>query len=282
MYEKTPDTLVEDIYKLFEGPHKINEENLDLFVSGVRETLKTAIEEAGTKDTKALRMSVIGLPNRKLWYMMNTDVKQVNKPSDYIKFLFGHILEHLVLLLVREAGHVVEDEQKKVELEGVEGTIDCKIDGVLVDVKSASNHGIKKFKNDTLSHDDPFGYLGQISGYTEALGDEEAAFLIINKENGELVFRPVDSLDIIDASSRIKELKEVISSDTIPERCFEDKEDGKSGNRILTKNCEWCAYKFPCWSDANGGEGLKAYQYSNGLRYFTQVVKEPRVDEVEV
>src|SRR5690606_6702193 len=132
-----------------------------------------------------------GLPNRKLWYMMNTDVKQVNKPSDYIKFLFGHILEHLVLLLVREAGHVVEDEQKKVELEGVEGTIDCKIDGVLVDVKSASNHGIKKFKNDTLTHDDPFGYLGQISGYTKAVGDEEAAFLAINKENGELFYCPV-------------------------------------------------------------------------------------------
>ena len=72
MTNKTPDTLVKDIYSLFEGPHKVSEESLDHFVAGVKESIRTAIEEAGTKDTKALRMSVIGLPDRKLWYMMNS------------------------------------------------------------------------------------------------------------------------------------------------------------------------------------------------------------------
>ncbi len=36
------------------------------------------------------------------------------------------------------AGHEVTDEQKEVELEGLKGHIDCKINGRVVDIKTAS------------------------------------------------------------------------------------------------------------------------------------------------
>ena len=43
--------------------------------------------------------------------------------------------------------------------------MDCKIDGEVVDVKSASAMSFKKFKNGTLYEDDPFGYIAQLAGY---------------------------------------------------------------------------------------------------------------------
>lgn len=277
---KTVETLVEDIYDIFRGPHEIAEENLERFAAGVKEAVKSSLEEAGTKDTKALRMSVVGLPDRKLWYMVNDSTPQTLEPKDYIKFLFGHMLEHLLLFLTREAGHKVENEQLSIEVGGIPGTMDCEIDDVPVDCKSCSSHAIKKFRNDTLALDDPFGYIGQISGYAQAMGKDEAGFLAINKEAGEIVYLPVDSMDLIDVEERSKHLDKVLADPTPPERCYSDQEEGKSGNRILSKNCAWCFAKNKCWSDANGGEGLRVFQYSNGLKYFTEVSKEPRVEEV--
>ena len=64
-------------------------------------------------------------------------------PSTRIKFLYGHILEDLLILLSRVAGHTVTEEQKQVDVEGIKGHQDCKIDGELVDCKSASGFVFK-------------------------------------------------------------------------------------------------------------------------------------------
>jgi len=48
----------------------------------------------------------------------------------------------------------------------------------------------------------------------------------------------------------------------------------------LPTGCTYCPYKHDCWTDANEGKGLRAFRYSNGLKYFTKVVSEPRVEEV--
>ena len=57
----------------------------------------------------------------------------------------------------------------------------------MVDVKSASDFSFRKFSHRTLfKGDDPFGYIGQISAYMEALNFEEGAFFAINKNSGEL------------------------------------------------------------------------------------------------
>ncbi len=74
-----------------------------------------------------------------------------------MRFLYGHLIEEMVLALTKLSGHSVTDEQKQAEVEGIKGSMDCKIDGVLTDVKSASPYGFKKFKDGSLIDDDPFG-----------------------------------------------------------------------------------------------------------------------------
>ena len=51
--------------------------------------------------------------------------------------------------------------------------MDCKIDGVVTDVKSVSTFGFKKFKDGSLAYDDPFGYVAQIKGYAHSEGETE-------------------------------------------------------------------------------------------------------------
>ena len=46
--------------------------------------------------------------------------------------------------------------------------MDCKIDGIVTDVKSASSFGFKKFKDGQLAIDDPFGYIDQIKAYAHS------------------------------------------------------------------------------------------------------------------
>jgi len=90
----------------------------------------------------------------------------------------------------------------------------------------------------------------------------------------------VDDFDLIKASDRIEHLKKMVLLDHPPEKCYNDIADGKSGNRTLTSNCGYCPFKFDCWADSNGGTGLRVFQYSNGSKYFTEVTREPRVDEI--
>ena len=229
-------------------------------------------------------MSSIGKPDRQLWYEANSP-PQDRKYFDYatlIKFLYGSILEELLVLFVRVAGHDIKNLQQEHEIEGVYGHQDAEIDGVVVDFKSASGRSFVKFKNGTLHDSDPFGYIGQLSAYAQAQGKNEAMFVVIDKQNGEITTYPLHELEMIDATKRIKHLKQVIKNTDKPEKCYSDVEDTVKGNRKLAIGCIYCQYKKGCWSDANGGMGLRAFKYANGTRFLTQVNKLPNVEEVEV
>ena len=164
------------------------------------------------------------------------------------------------------------------EIDGVKGHIDAKIDGIVIDVKSASPFGFKKFKDYSLLENDPFGYLYQISGYGQCLTPgEEVAFLACDKVTGDLALMNVSPSvsQEYDAKERISYLKKVVSSPEMPERCYPDEPDGKSGNRKLGTNCSYCAFKKECWP------GLRTFLYSTGPRYLTTVNELPRVYEVK-
>ena len=121
-----------------------------------------------------LRMSNIGRPQRQLWFDMKRDSYGGGvSPPTMIKFLYGHILERVVLFLTELAGHEVTDEQKEIKVSGILGHMDCKIDDEVVDIKSASNFSFRKFKNSTIENDDPFGYVEQVSGYVQAEGKDK-------------------------------------------------------------------------------------------------------------
>ena len=283
---KTIDTLVEDIYNLFE-PSIINqisekdlEKHLKEFTKNVTNNIKTVLNEQPRKKRK-LSLSSIGKPTRQLWYdkHSNSEARPL-APSTRIKFLYGHILEDLLILLSRVAGHTVTEEQKEVEVEGIKGHQDCKIDGVLVDCKSASGFAFKKFANNRLADDDPFGYIAQISAYSEGNGVNEAYFLAIDKQHGNIALTRVHDMEMINAKERVQYLKGALDSKTIPDRCYSDIPEGVSGNRKLAIGCVFCPHKRECWSDANNGKGLRAFKYEKGPTYLTQVSKEPRVEEI--
>ena len=171
-HTKTLDTLVDDVNNILTGISSgkapdVKEEQIDKFLNNTKLALLDWLQPRKSSG-KGLRMSVIGRPARQLWYDNHIERKQeIHDPSTQLKFLYGHVLEHLLLFLVEVAGHKVTDQQKKVQVEDVNGHMDCKIDGEVVDVKSASAMSFKKFKNGTLYEDDQFGYISQIESYKQ-------------------------------------------------------------------------------------------------------------------
>ena len=274
-------TVINDIHTMLEeGKEGVNEKHLQEFFRALRDDIEIFLAPDNKDNNGRLRMSSIGKSTRKLWYEFRDKQPSKLDGQTRLKFFFGNLVESFLLFLVQEAGHKVTDRQKEVVIEGVKGHIDGKIDGVVVDVKSASYFGFKKFKYNNLHTDDPFGYIGQLSGYIQAEGDDVGYFLAYNKNNAEMALVEIDELTMLDAEQRIKELKKVMKQEEVPEKCYSDVEEGKQGNRILDRNCNFCDYKYECWQDANKGKGLRVFQYASGLMYFTHIEKEPRVEEV--
>ena len=280
------DTLIDDIYgqlsELSEGrKFNLSDEDLDLTVSRIKDSLMAWARPSERNSEFSLRMSNVGRPARQLWYEQNLPSEtSVPSPSLQIKFLYGHILEEILLMLVRASGHKVTDEQKEVDVRGVKGHIDCKIDGEVVDVKTASKFSFNKFAEGRLREDDPFGYMSQLAGYEEAENSSKGGFLVINKESGELCLYRPEELDKPNITTQIQSIKKSLKLATPPPRCYESVPEGKKGNMKLHRSCVYCPYKHECYKDANNGKGLRAFKYANGPMYLTHVEVAPRVEEI--
>ena len=276
--------IVEDIYstldKLNDGPLDLSEEVIEEFGESIKNVIK---EWSKPQDRKGfyLRMSNIGKPARQLWFDQKTESENKRlDPSLFIKFLYGHLLEEVLLLLVRMSGNKVTDEQKEIEVSGLKGHMDCKINGEVVDIKSASGFSFSKFAKGLLAEDDPFGYLAQLTAYEHAEGTDNGGFLVINKETGQLCFYQPEELDKPNITKHIKDLKHKLTLVNPPALCYQPIPEGKSGNMKLPKNCSYCPHKFECHKDSNDGKGLRTFRYAKGNVYFTKVRKSPKVDEV--
>ena len=281
--QKTIDTLVEDIYSLFtsDEPTKISANVLQEFAKDVTDAVVNALTEE-RKPRNNLRLSMIGQPARKVWYSVRSTEQEELAGSDYIKFLYGDILEALLVFLSKVSGHKVSDQQKQVVLNDVVGHQDAVVDNVLVDFKSASSFSFKKFTEGMVFKDDPFGYVAQLSAYAQANNAKEAGWVVIDKTTGQIAYCPVHQMEMINASQKIDYLRNAIKDSEPPSRCYDDVPDGKSGNMQLSTGCNYCAYKFDCWSDANNGKGLRAFQYANSVKYLTKVDREPNLPELQV
>jgi len=281
--------LVSDIYQLMETKEVAEGVDFDACVEKFGENVKELMrnEFGGKKrDGRKLRMSNIGRDDRYLWNVYN----DVEKSDDiqghtYVKFLYGHLIEEMLLFLTKAAGHEVTDEQKKCEVNGITGSMDCKIDGIVTDVKSVSTYGFRKFKDGSLAYDDPFGYIGQIKGYAYAEGATKFGWLAMDKQNGHLTYLMYDSEDTqapvydlisYDIKERIDHVKKLVEQPTPPDVCYEPIDDGKSGNRKLAVGCSYCAYKKECWPS------VRAFAYSSGPRYLIEVHNEPKVQEITI
>lgn len=246
-----------------------------------REPNKLYVSELGTRCT------------RQLWYKLHfAGVAEDVSPSAKVKFLYGNLLEELVLFLADLSGHEVKDQQKPVKWvfdaaatkSGKEITItgrrDATIDGCVVDVKSASPYSYQKIVHDGLTVDnDDFGYREQVSGYVSTKEELEnpIGILAIDKQNGSIGFRETE---FISPATALPRIEEALDSTTAPERGYEEQPQGESGNMKLCMTCSYCAYKSDCWSNANHGKGLRTFVYGGKPVFLTKVVREPRVPEV--
>ena len=278
--------LVDDIYKVVstkEVPEDVDlYEEIERFGENCKRLMSNLFTEK--RDGRKLRMSNIGRDDRYLWNVVNNpDVEEEMTPNTYVKFMYGHLIEEMLLFLTRLSGHEVTDEQKLCEVNGITGSMDCKIDGVVTDVKSVSSFGFKKFKDGNLAYDDPFGYVAQIKGYAHSEGETKFGWLAMDKQNGHLTYLLYDSEDTqapvydkisFDIGEHIDRVKKLVEQPEAPEHCHETVPDGKSGNLKLAVGCSYCPYKHTCWP------GVRTFLYANGPRYLTEVVNEPKVAEV--
>jgi len=277
------DTLIQDIQKLLVEGKTVDKGRVELFGQTLAKLVADRLQAATEERPKTLRMSNIGKPARQLYYELKTDLpREQLTASTLFKFLYGDLIESIILFLAEEAGHDVSAQQATVELNGIVGHIDAVIDGVVVDVKSASSYSFSKFKDGSLAENDPFGYMDQLAGYATALGGLNGAFLAADKTLGHLTLLsvPAEDLKALDSSARIDHLREVLESDELPDKCYPPEEEGKSGNLKLGVNCSYCAFKKTCWADANDGFGLRTFLYSKGPVHFVNVAKEPLVAEL--
>lgn len=261
---------VKSIYDLLSNPRPFSEEKVAQFTHALTERIRDKLsEERATKPS--LRLSMVGGScDRETWYKVNTpEDAEPLPPAARLKFLYGDILEELILFLLDEAGHKVTDRQKTVTLNGVEGHIDGYVDGVLADVKSSSTPGMVKFHDNRLWRDDPFGYLGQLGSYATAESTDKGSFIAVDKTTGEIV---VDTYDFsgVDYRSKVEAKKQVVEQATPPPRGFNDEPFQASGNRALGLKCSYCSFKGKCWP------GLKVALYSRSPVFLTKITKAPQ------
>ena len=272
-------TVVKDVNKIFSQigagkPVELPEKKVDILLSN----LKEALSQWSTPREKSvgLRMSNVGRPNRQLWYDIKSNKNQEDfSPAVIFRFLYGHVVEELLLFFVDLAGHKVEHQQAEVNVLGLKGHVDCLIDDVVIDVKSASDFSFRKFKDGKLSQDDPFGYLAQLAAYEHGFGKSGGGFLVANKSSGEICLYIPDELEVPNIESRLETVRTELKEDVPPrERCYPIIAKGKSGNMGLHNSCKWCRHKFQCNPD------LRVFKYSNTLEYLTEVEVLPSVEEI--
>lgn len=279
---KTLSDLPQDVYKVLEGKSLFDASVVDRFGDNLKNILLARLRRED--QDKYLRMSMIGKPLRQIYYDLNGYEGEKIEGKTLVKFLYGDLIEAMVICLAEASGHKVERFQEEVNVSGVPGKIDLVLDNHLVDVKSCSPYSFQKFKDGSLleSGNDPFGYLGQISGYKEAI-NLPAAWVAVDKVSGEICILevPEDKINEFNVRNRIAEIRETSSRSSPPERCYSDEPHNKSGNRKLKISCSYCSHKAECWKESNGGKGLQVYYYSNGPVYLTSVIKEPKVNSEE-
>lgn len=286
MSMKTIETLVPDILDVVERKGGWDAAATEYFKEAVGRTMESRLTPPPPEEGKGtLRMSNIGQPCvRKLWYHCNTEgIGEPLRPETKLKFLYGDILEDLLLSLAVAAGHTVTGHQDEMYVAGIKGHRDAVIDGVTVDVKSASTFGFKKFQENKLREDDPFGYIQQLSSYVYAGKDDplvgtktHGAFLVIDKQHGHLCLDMYDFSDEIEGKEEFfEERKSVVNNESsVPPRAFSDEPWQKSGNRKLCTQCSYCAYKGECWP------GLRTFVSSRGPIFLTHVSRAPKMVEV--
>jgi hypothetical protein len=243
---KSIDTVVQDVYDVMKSKDYTGDLNSIAMQAGreVEEALKDAFTPR--EDNRDLRMSALGRCERSQWYNYHGYIPEEINGEVYLTFLQGHILEAVLVALLKLSGHTVEDQQKKHTLEGVNGSQDCTIDGELVDIKTASAWSWDNKFQETGLTDDTFGYIKQLSAYGKADNRKKGYFLAFNKNKSTLKLceQPLEQ----DIDTFVVDLKAKMESDTPPMRLANATTWNKAKTEEkLCMTCAFCGFKEDCF-----------------------------------
>ena len=279
---KTIDTLVADIEEVVKGKGGWDGTITHFLSESISDLAKTRFSKP-QEPRGYLSLSSIGTPcQRKLWYKINTpgDAEPL-QASALLKFFFGDIIEALILSLAMAAGHRVTGMQTRMDVHGIKGSRDAVIDGVTVDVKSASSYSFKKFKDGNLRNDDPFGYISQLSSYVYA-GKEDAlveektkgAFLVVDKALGHICLDIHNfEYDMVGKEQEMLNAKAMVTGPIPEERIPPVPQSKTSPNTKLSTTCSYCEFKKSCYPE------VRTFIYETGPLFLVDVKTEPRVAE---
>lgn len=237
--------------------------------------------------------SDIGKPCvRQLYYEFTEPAaKEPLTTSAKIKFLYGNVIEEMIIALVRATGkYTISREQERYEHTTevgwvVSGRADLMIDNIMVDVKSTSTFSYKDYTtNGVTLINDKWGYKEQVNFYAACeeiqQGKEldDRGILFVDKQLGHVSYVPVakDKLILPRADLLTKYLDKILYDNTVPPRITmaEEAADPR-GNVKLGTICSYCPFKKKCWPE------LRTFIYSRGPVYLTQIKNTPNVPEVQ-
>ena len=292
--------LERDIYRVLDSdldhePNEVTAAHYAMNIGG--ELAKATRPRSRDREMGKLWASDLGETcMRKAWYKFHAPSAAIPLMGHTkFKFLYGNILEESVMYLTEEAGHLVQYPQGRVEWDVpntdwmVSGRIDGIVNDALVDVKSTSSYGYKKYASEGINHsNDTFGYLWQLSYYHHfapfdwSYEKDKTGFLWIDKQNGHVLYNNASPYlwTAEEVTNKVGLLIDTIDQPLTPAFRRKEVPDGKSGNMKLDVKCSYCDFREHCWSDSNGGKGLRTFLYGNGPAYLTEVKREPKVPEV--
>lgn len=289
------ETLARDIYDLLDRPNADMEFNLDREVDLSKRLISHIRDEVRDPDRTSrpaneLYVTQFTSPcNRRVWY--NVYGKDIEREriagKNRFKFVYGDLIEEMVLYFAELAGHTVTHKQHRFEVPLAKdqpfvvcGRIDAIIDGVLVDVKSMEGFSFDRLVAGT--YDDKWGYYTQLGIYRhmaqqQGIDVRDCAILAVNKSNGRLHVHRVDEEQLVGCWSRVVgAIKDPTSMYELPDRHVTT----KSGNSVLGAGCSYCPYKFDCY-ERDGNNGLEVYAYSDGPTFMPKpVARPPKVPQI--
>ena len=298
--------------------HKI-EQAIQVFLEGIEtaEVPEELIEEFGERCKDAirkcllakrreepfkLRMSNIGKPLRQLLLEKQYGRTEMNAQMR-LKMTYGHIWESFLVFLLKASRLPIETNKKvelKFDVDGkpatIFGELDLKIDGEIYDTKSASSWSFdNKFTSfASMELNDPFGYCGQALGYSLADKSRFAGWIVIDKSDGRIKivevpqehYRELAKKYLEDFKLKVRELFNVkrdqddIDTDYpctgVVDETFNRHE---TGNKYLTKSCEFCDHKYKCHPGLKYQEIPASKAKKKTWRYYVKLMRPVVTDE---
>lgn len=237
----------------------------DAWIEEAGEEFKAALRKQLTPQDRdfRLRMSNIGKPLCQLQHgAMGSEQKRKSK-NFKVQMMIGDAVECITNLILKVSEVNITGGKNLVEMEfgsvTIKGEDDIEIDHKIYDVKSCSPFAFdKKWSHgyEALKEDDPFGYIGQLTGYAQAQDKELGGWIVVNKSTGAML--AVDAN--VSASEKsynmfaMKNTVEKITSGAPLERQFDpvpDKFNRKpTGLKRLPMACGFCDFTQACYPKA--------------------------------